>query len=312
MERRASVRERRESATHAERNVGRCAADAPGCSRREASTPPIRIPPRLSALDPSLASLTARGRLEPAIAVAIVGTRTPCEPARAFAHELAGTCAATGALVVSGGARGIDAAAHEGALAAGGRTWAVLPTGCDHVYPAEHASLFDAIVEGGGALLWPFPPSQPARRHLFFARNRVLVALADAVVVVQAGIPSGALNAAMHARRLGKRLWVACPPAWATQGFEGSCALLDQGATPLTSPRPLLASLRLAPPRPLPSADFGPRARQSDLYRKRSGWDLCRPSGPRGDGNHSDSRGGTHGPVRPTGRGCQHGALDSY
>lgn len=231
------------------------------------------FPPRLAALDPPLADLSVRGRCEPAIAVAIVGTRAPCEPARSFARDLAAACVAAGAVVVSGGARGIDAAAHEGALAAGGRTWAVLPTGSDYVYPEEHGPLFDAVVVGGGALIWPCAPSQPARRHLFFLRNRVLVALADAVVVVQASFPSGALNAAKHARDLGRRLWVVTPPAWATRGFEGSCALLDQGATPLTSPRALLADLRLAPSRAPRRPRAGRPKREASSSRDPSRWD---------------------------------------
>ena len=182
----------------------------------------------------------------PGPVVAIVGTRHPTQEAEAYASELAALFTRAGAIVASGGAMGIDAAAHRGALDANGVTWAVLPTGCDHVYPHEHAPLYERIAESEGAVIWPFPFDQLATYATFYARNRVLVALSDAVIVVQAGIPSGALNAAKHARELNRPLWVVSPPAWDRE-FAGSLALIDGGAKPLTHPRRALESLGLAP-----------------------------------------------------------------
>ena len=101
------------------------------------------------------------------------------------------TLAAAGVVVVSGGALGIDGAAHRGALEAGGRTWVVAPTGHERCFPPEHAGLFAEIARGPGAMIWPFAPALLATGRAFLARNRVLVALADAVVVVQAGSPFG-------------------------------------------------------------------------------------------------------------------------
>ncbi|HXN30708.1 MAG TPA: DNA-processing protein DprA [Polyangiaceae bacterium] len=212
-------------------------------------TPLDRLYPlRLRSLARPPASLTVRGgSLEAPCAVAIVGSRAANGDATAFSRNLAATLVRSGAVVVSGGAIGIDAAAHRGALDAGGRTWAVAGTGCEHCFPPEHASLFDTIGEGPGAMVWPFPPAAAARAGGFVLRNRVLVALSDAVVVVQAGIRSGALRAAECARALKRPLWVVPAPPWAV-GFEGSRQLLDQGARALTGCVTFLRTLALHDP----------------------------------------------------------------
>jgi DNA processing protein len=187
------------------------------------------------------------GSLDAERVVAIVGSRVAHPEAAAFASDLAGTLARAGAVVASGGALGIDAAAHRGALEASGRTWVVAGTGCEHCFPGEHADLYERVGQGPGAMLWPFAPSAQARPGSFVARNRVLVAMSDAVVVVQAGLPSGALNAAAAALRIGRPVWVAPPAPWLGPEFAGSRRLLEQGAQPLTSAQPLLKSLGLAP-----------------------------------------------------------------
>jgi DNA processing protein len=221
-----------------------------------------RYPSRLRGLTDAPASLTARGgSLEAERVVAIVGSREATDDASKFAEDLACTLGRLGVVVVSGGALGIDGAAHRGALAAGGRTWAVAGTGCEHVFPESHADLFERIARGPGAMIWPFAPDY-RHRSGFLARNRVLVALADAVVVVQAGFPSGALRAASAARMLGKPLWVVPAPPW-LESFRGSRMLLDRGAHPLLFVERFLTSLGLAPaagPRPfeLPSRPLEP------------------------------------------------------
>ncbi len=116
------------------------------------------------------------GELLPAPAVAIVGTRTPSDEALTYAHRLAFRLARRGVTVWSGGAVGIDAAAHVGALDAGGRTIAVVPTGLDHCYPTKHAALYAEIVVAGGALVSPFERAREAARPNFFQRNAVLAA----------------------------------------------------------------------------------------------------------------------------------------
>lgn len=139
--------------------------------------------------------LFVRGRLEsePEAAVAIVGSRRASAYGRLQAGRIAGDLAARGVTVVSGGARGIDAEAHRAAMRAGGRTVAVLATGLSHPYPDEHAPLFDAIVEGGGAILTEQCLDVTARPDLFPRRNRLIAGLALVTVVVEAASRSGAL-----------------------------------------------------------------------------------------------------------------------
>ena len=199
-------------------------------------------------------------RLDGARAVAIVGTREAHKEAAEFATHLAFVLARSGVVIVSGGAVGIDAAAHEGAMKAGGRTWAVAGTGSDHVFPKQHARLYDDIAESGGAMVWPFAPAQKAR-NAFLARNGVLVALSDVVVVAQAGIPSGALNAAKWAGVYKKPLWVVPSPPW-TDGFAGSAHLINRGASVLTS---VARFLEVALERETPGAQAVELPRQTTL-----------------------------------------------
>jgi DNA processing protein len=202
-----------------------------------------RYPGRLRELRNGPACIAWKGGpLEAERTVAIVGARHAADEAVELAAETARVLAESGVVVVSGGALGIDAAAHRGALAAGGRTWAVAGTGPDHCFPGCHADLFETIARGPGAMIWPFGPGC---RRAFLARNRVLVALADAVVVVQAGARSGALHAASCARELGKALWVVPAAPW-MRNFSGSLKLLASGACVLTSVDPLLGSLGIS------------------------------------------------------------------
>jgi DNA processing protein len=201
-------------------------------------------PVRLRGLPCPPATLWVRGgSLEAEHAVAIVGSREAVPEALQFAESLATELARAGVVVVSGGALGIDAAAHRGALAARGRTWVVAGTGCEHCYPRTHQDLFDRVGCGPGAVLWPFAPEVVARQHRFLARNEVLVALSDAVVVVQAGSRSGALNAASNACRQRKPLWVVPAAPWTGTAFEGSRQLLARHGQPLFGVSELLATL---------------------------------------------------------------------
>jgi DNA processing protein len=202
-------------------------------------------PPRLRHLSRPPEQITVSGALDAPFVVAIVGTREPTKDASDFAEALAAQVANAGAAVVSGGALGIDSAAHRGALAAGGATWCVAPTGHLHTFPTENAALFAEIGASAGAMVWPFPPdAKPSSPH-FFARNRILVALSDVVVVVQAGAPSGALNAAAAARKLGRPLWVVPGSPW-TRAFAGCLSEIDRGAHVLTSIDGFLGAVGLA------------------------------------------------------------------
>ncbi len=188
-----------------------------------------RYPPLLAAI-PSPPSLDVRGALKPgdALAIAIVGARE----ATAYGVEVAGTLAAElaarGVTIVSGLARGIDTAAHQGALQAGGRTLAVLGHGIAHVYPPENRRLADAIVEHG-ALLSQFPATIGPLAHHFPLRNRTLAGLALGVVVVEAAERSGALITAGLAGELGREVF-AVPGRITSPASRGTNGLIRDGA----------------------------------------------------------------------------------
>ncbi len=174
--------------------------------------------------------------------VAIVGTRHPTTEAVGFAETLAQGIAGQGFAVISGGAAGIDTAAHRGALAAGGPTLVVAPAGWNTPYPESNRELFQNIVaRGGGYLSLVAPDQRPLSGH-FFARNAVLVALACATVVVQAPVRSGARNAAHIARKLQRLLYVVPSAPWVEVG-AGCVVELRLGARPLGSISDLLLGL---------------------------------------------------------------------
>ena len=142
-----------------------------------------RYPSRLRGLDDAPASMTLGGApVEASLTVAVVGSRSATPEALVFARSVSSALAGAGAVVVSGGALGVDSAAHQGALDARGRTWAVAATGHQQCRPGTNRGLFDAIAKGPGTMIWPFAPAY-AHRSGFLARNRILVALSDAVVV---------------------------------------------------------------------------------------------------------------------------------
>ncbi len=144
--------------------------------------------------------------------IGIVGTRRATEYGRRMAHDLASDLAAEGWVVVSGLAAGIDAAAHRGALAAGGTTIAVLGCGVDRVYPVANRELYEEIGRRG-LLLSEYPPTRTPRKHHFPERNRIIAALGEALVVVQAGEKSGALITAGLALDLGREVLAVPGPA---------------------------------------------------------------------------------------------------
>lgn len=191
--------------------------------------------------------LYAVGRLEllGRPTVAIVGTREAAPYARRVARHLAGAAARAGAVVLSGLARGIDGEAHEGAIAADGDTVAVLGTGPDVAYPRAHLALHRAIAERG-LLLSELPFGDRADAGSFPRRNRLIAALADVTVVVQAGHRSGALITAAHALELGRAV-AAVPGPIDEGGFAGSNLLLRDGAHVIADAADLLQLLGVTP-----------------------------------------------------------------
>jgi len=173
--------------------------------------------------------------------VALVGTRGAHRDSLHLAHELAVELCEAGFVVVSGGAIGVDAAAHEGALAAGGCTVAVLGSGLQRLYPERNWDLFRRIARQG-AVISPHDADVPPRRAHFPQRNRIVAALAEAVVVVEAPARSGALNTARHARALGL-------PVLAAPRGEGALGLLRRGAGLVQSGDDLVRVLQGKPAR---------------------------------------------------------------
>ncbi len=170
-------------------------------------------------------------------AVAIVGARRASSYGRRVAERLGRDLAAAGITVISGLALGIDGAAHRGALASSGRTMAVLGSGLDVPHPPSHRTLFREIEERG-LVISEFLPGEPPLAYNFPRRNRIIAALGDAVVVVEAGPRSGALITVDHALDLGKEVF-AVPGPIDDPRSAGSNALLRDGAHLLASARDL-------------------------------------------------------------------------
>lgn len=189
--------------------------------------------------------------------VAIVGTRRSTSYGDRATREIAGALARAGACIVSGMARGIDGAAHRGALDVGGRTVAVLGTGVDIAYPVGHRALHREIGERG-LLLSETPLGNPSHKGSFPERNRLIAALASVVIIVEAGIKSGALITARHAEEeLGRDVGVVPGPIDSPQSAGSNllirncrgvilpsveCALTFAGLTPSLRGEASLAS----------------------------------------------------------------------
>ncbi len=171
-----------------------------------------------------------------------MGARRPSPYGEAVAERLATDLAGAGVVVVSGLAIGVDAAAHEGALMAGGCTVAVLGSGVDVVYPAANADLARRLLAGGGALLSQFPEGTPPRREHFPRRNWTIAAISDVVVVVEAAEGSGALITADAALHLGKQV-MAVPGSVFSPLSVGCHQLLRDGAALVQNARDVLAEL---------------------------------------------------------------------
>lgn len=177
--------------------------------------------------------------------VAVVGPRAPTAAARKRAFALAEALARAGACVVSGLALGIDGAAHAGALAGGGRTIGILGGGHRQFFPRRNRDLGLAMIVGGGAVLSPYAPDEPARPPQFLQRNGIVAALADTVVIVEAAERSGALNTAGWAAALGIDV-LAYPGDVDAPKAAGCNALIRDGATLVRGPDDVLDAMGFA------------------------------------------------------------------
>lgn len=164
--------------------------------------------------------------------LAVVGARRATPYGLGCAKRFASLAAERGVTIISGGARGCDAAAHEAALSAGGRTAVVLGGGIDEPYPAEHVGLFQRVVNAGGVLLSEHDWGVPPLPYAFRERNRIISGLARAVLIVEAGLPSGTFSTADAALSQGREVWVV-PGSITSANSRGANRLLYQGAHPI-------------------------------------------------------------------------------
>jgi len=203
----------------------------------------------LAALDDPPCALFVQGAPPPrgpAPAVGVVGTRDATPYALEVAHALGSDLARAGLPVVSGFAVGVDGAAHRGALEGGGGTWAVLGCGIDYPYPVAHLDLRDELLAAGGGFVSEFAPGMHPRKQHFPRRNRIVAALVEALVVVEAPARSGALITARFALDLGREI-LSVPGNVGQRGRAGCHRLLREGAALCESAADVLATLGLDP-----------------------------------------------------------------
>lgn len=205
--------------------------------------------PLLHAADPPL-MLYLQGRTEllHQRALAIVGSRRPSAQGRDNAHCFAEAVGAQGWVIVSGLAAGVDGAAHEGALAVGGSTIAVIGTGIDRVYPASHKALAHRIAEAG-LLVSELTLGTPPLAQNFPQRNRIIAGLSQGTLVVEAALRSGSLITARLASEAGREV-MAIPGSILAPQSAGCHALIRQGAALVDSPEQVLEELGALPPLP--------------------------------------------------------------
>jgi len=165
--------------------------------------------------------------------VAVVGSRKTSSYGLGVTEKIVGELARAGVVIISGLALGIDAAAHRAALAASGRTVAVLPTSLERIYPSTNQNLARQIVEQGGALISEYSPSEPIFKSNFLNRNRIISGLSDAVLVIEAPYRSGSLATARYGLEQGKAV-LAVPGNITSLGSDGCNNLIKSGALPVT------------------------------------------------------------------------------
>lgn len=229
--------ERKRIAPHRESSMQ--TAQDRGISVLTADAYPYDVEPLLGA-PPAIWTWGDRGALDH-VRIAIVGTRSATPYGKACAQKFAEAFVRAGVTVVSGGALGIDAAAHQGALAHDGRTIAVLAGGVDHVYPAVHAGLFSKIRERG-CLVSQFPVGSTPAEYRFLVRNHLIAALSSAVLVVEAPYRSGAISTARDAAEYGREVFVV-PGSIDMASFYGSFNLIRDGATLVHHPDQVLEAM---------------------------------------------------------------------
>ena len=177
--------------------------------------------------------------------VAIVGSRKVSPYGRVVTEQISTDLARLGITIVSGLAIGVDSIAHQAALAAGGKTIAVLPRGLDKVYPATHRNLARKIIDCGGALITEYPEGSNLQNFQFLARNRIISGLCLGVIVTEAAVHSGSLNTANFALEQGREV-MAIPGNITSPMSVGTNNLIKLGATPIIDAQDVLDALKLS------------------------------------------------------------------
>ena len=207
-------------------------------------------PARLRQLHDPPAQIYVIGPLESALAqpcLAVVGSRKMTAYGKQVTDQLTETVSRRGVTIVSGLAYGVDAQAHQAALQAGGITVAVLASGLDQITPLGNEWLGRKVLEQGGALVSEYPPGTPAMKHSFVARNRLIAALSDAVLIPEAAVNSGSLHTAQYALDLGRSV-MAVPGSINSSLSEGANNLIKSGAVPVTSAADITHTLGIGSP----------------------------------------------------------------
>ena len=236
-----------------------------------------QFPSRLAAIEDRPAGLWLRSAVPPETlvtqvwsrpAVALVGSRAASSAGLALARELAWELARGGVVVVSGLARGVDAAAHEGALLADGATVAVLGCGIDDCNPPEHASMAERIMRRG-VLVSEWPARTPARAWRFPRRNRLISGLCDVLVLVEGEARSGALHTVRFAMQQGREV-MAVPRDPLLPGSVAPNRLIRDGAAPVLGAEDVMAALEASGIAPDAARDSGHEAAPEPQRRSRS------------------------------------------
>ena len=209
------------------------------------------VAPQLSGLPQPVKELYVQGPLKGLLqrpTVAIVGSRKATPYGRNVTEKLAADLARAGVVIVSGLALGVDSIAHQACLDAGGQTIAVLPTGLDRIYPAQHYNLAQAIIGQGGALVSEYAPNSGApQKYQFIARNRIIASLSNIVIITEAAEKSGSLHTAQFALEQGIDVF-AVPGNITSAQSSGANRLIQSGAYPLLTVQDVLEHLHLQMP----------------------------------------------------------------
>jgi DNA processing protein len=179
--------------------------------------------------------------------ITIVGSRKMTAYGAAITHDLTYKLARAGVVIVSGLAYGVDGVAHKAALEAGGVTVAVLGTYIDRVYPAAHYNLANQMINSGGTLISECGPNDQVFKSSFVARNRIVSALSDGLLITEAAINGGSLHTARFALEQGKTV-MAVPGNITSPNSVGCNNLIKSGATPVTDVEDIFFALNIQPP----------------------------------------------------------------